>query len=709
MSWDILPKANLQYFLSKLKDKLDLKVDAVSGKGLSTNDYTTAEKTKLAGIEAGAQVNDTIDSALSTSSEHAVQNKIITKEVQGTQTASGNPLTLTDAAGINAEDVLVTLQPHQSGSGTPSPSNIRAIQGYDFVDVDRCGKNLFNKNVIEDGAIDRETGALIPYSGYKRTANVIRVKSNTLYTASGFASNADLRVFFYDANDNYLTYGSYNNAAFTTPNNCAYIRLRWANTSLDSAQIEEGTATTYEPYTGNTLSVQVGNKNLLPMTVEGIKELNNTLTWNGNSATRNGITYTIFTNKDGCVAYIDANGTANAESTLTLGTCPSDGKPYKLNGSTGGSNNTYSVRVSGYGGSGDGDFSFTPTSANNVYIQVISGQTISHKKFYPMIRDAAIVDATFSPYNPTLGGMVYGGTVDVSSGKCDVTKAILDLGTRTWIYQSQSQYLRFYTPYTPMVAVPNEQVADALCSHYEMVAAANVDSSHNNVIGLSESKNIIIRDSRYTDVDVFKAAMSGVQLVYELATPITFYIPPAQLKMLTGLNNVSSNGTSIDLEYQPDNVIAEPKADVQKVDEKLDKTLVGNYSNNLFNKEGKQTTTYGTATISGETITVTGTYYCKIDMPLKAGVYTVYGKVKSYGATHGFRLVYEDGSLSSMQDKLFVDTEGKNITALLLYCGTGTSATTVYEYVQVERGSQTAYQEYIPTNKELWAMIKALQ
>lgn len=35
------------------------KVDKVPGKGLSSNDYTTAEKTKLAGVEAGAQVNPT--------------------------------------------------------------------------------------------------------------------------------------------------------------------------------------------------------------------------------------------------------------------------------------------------------------------------------------------------------------------------------------------------------------------------------------------------------------------------------------------------------------------------------------------------------------------------------------------------------------------------------------------------------------------------
>jgi len=35
----------------------DIKVDKITGKGLSTNDYTTPEKDKLAGIAAGAEVN----------------------------------------------------------------------------------------------------------------------------------------------------------------------------------------------------------------------------------------------------------------------------------------------------------------------------------------------------------------------------------------------------------------------------------------------------------------------------------------------------------------------------------------------------------------------------------------------------------------------------------------------------------------------------
>lgn len=40
-----------------LQANIDGKVDRVTGKGLSTNDYTTDEKTKLEGVAAGAQVN----------------------------------------------------------------------------------------------------------------------------------------------------------------------------------------------------------------------------------------------------------------------------------------------------------------------------------------------------------------------------------------------------------------------------------------------------------------------------------------------------------------------------------------------------------------------------------------------------------------------------------------------------------------------------
>ena len=47
--------------LKELEDEQTTKVDKISGKGLSTNDYTTDEKNKLAGIEAGAEVNNISD------------------------------------------------------------------------------------------------------------------------------------------------------------------------------------------------------------------------------------------------------------------------------------------------------------------------------------------------------------------------------------------------------------------------------------------------------------------------------------------------------------------------------------------------------------------------------------------------------------------------------------------------------------------------
>ena len=56
-STNFVDKAGITYVVGKIKELLGGKVDKADGKGLSTNDYTTAEKTKLSGIETGAQVN----------------------------------------------------------------------------------------------------------------------------------------------------------------------------------------------------------------------------------------------------------------------------------------------------------------------------------------------------------------------------------------------------------------------------------------------------------------------------------------------------------------------------------------------------------------------------------------------------------------------------------------------------------------------------
>jgi hypothetical protein len=66
------------------------KVDKVSGKGLSTNDYTSDEKNKLAGIEAGATNTTVVDSLLSNSTTSALsanQGKILDEKIKAINTS----------------------------------------------------------------------------------------------------------------------------------------------------------------------------------------------------------------------------------------------------------------------------------------------------------------------------------------------------------------------------------------------------------------------------------------------------------------------------------------------------------------------------------------------------------------------------------------------------------------------------------------------
>ena len=60
------------------------------------------------------------------------------------KSVSGNPITLTDGSARKAEGLVVTLEPKQSGSGTPSPTNVRPITGYTECVVDDTGKNLLD-------------------------------------------------------------------------------------------------------------------------------------------------------------------------------------------------------------------------------------------------------------------------------------------------------------------------------------------------------------------------------------------------------------------------------------------------------------------------------------------------------------------------------------------------------------------------------------
>lgn len=75
------------YTKTAANTELDKKVDKVTGKGLSTNDYTNAEKTKLTGIATGAEVNK-IDAVKVNGTALGITNKAVNIDLSNYATKS---------------------------------------------------------------------------------------------------------------------------------------------------------------------------------------------------------------------------------------------------------------------------------------------------------------------------------------------------------------------------------------------------------------------------------------------------------------------------------------------------------------------------------------------------------------------------------------------------------------------------------------------
>lgn len=123
--------------------------------------------------------------------------------------------------------------------------------GQGCVKVTKCNNNLFNKNDIVNKAYINSSGEIVSNDGQNYT-NYISVVSNAMYTIH--AENplgAVTAICFYDTNKKFLSGSTYNNVksmSFKTPSNCDFVRASVSNINLETLQIEEGPATTYEEH-----------------------------------------------------------------------------------------------------------------------------------------------------------------------------------------------------------------------------------------------------------------------------------------------------------------------------------------------------------------------------------------------------------------------------------------------------------------------------
>lgn len=222
--------------------------------------------TKNKGTPSESKEERTYDIPQGTVTEADLEEAEGTKADAIVRNASGDIASYDDGGDLPMKSLKVNIVPKQSGTGDPSPSNVRPISGTDEVGIVKMGKNLLNPTLLVGYYDVTNNGAFVSSSTW-RACEKVRCKPSTKYIISGSSysgGGSNAPVIFWDENDNYISHTS-GATYFTTPAN-AYKMAFYIGDGLvtDHMQLEEGqTATDYEPYQADTKSIT------LPQTVYG--------------------------------------------------------------------------------------------------------------------------------------------------------------------------------------------------------------------------------------------------------------------------------------------------------------------------------------------------------------------------------------------------------------------------------------------------------
>ena len=576
INWKDLPQ-RLTALAARNLNKMDLAIDTL-------DDRTIGLNTRLEAVEENPI---TVDTELKPDSENPVQNKVIYaafEDLLPEETAQGNPISINDASGLDAKECTVDFEPIQDLHGYDSPWVGGAGKNKYSIKI---GRDSFNDNVGATHSTDNDTLTVVMPSagnsgvysrGVAELTKLIGKYNETITYSFDVKSNVGGNI-----NVGYEGYG-FKTVTLTT----AWQRISITTTATSTeksfliynasgvAQTVEvkdfmfelgSTANNYEPYenicpiTGRTsVKLTRTGKNILPVTVANLKARNTGGTWNGNVyTTTTGITFTVNTDSNGFVTSIVGNGTASANTSLyiipygtnTLSEILMDGQDYVLNGCTGGSSSTYLVQVQTNSAwfansSGDTPFTYTKGGTDRARIYVASGATINNAIFYPMIRLAEFADSTYEPYQgetytETLGQTVYGGKLDLTSGKLTI-----DSAKETVTAVTRNNNTSFY--YVPISAP--DRVFNHIISN-KMKTSASYGAK--GVFLNSSGAVIFATEDEYSTASAMISAFGGsIDVCFTLATPIEITLTAEQISLLKGNNVLSTDGDNIILKYSAD-------------------------------------------------------------------------------------------------------------------------------------------------------------
>jgi len=473
-----------------------------------------------------------------------VDRGLSNKENTIIQTSTGPIAHFEDGLDVNMLDVKCAIEPVQD------------LHGYDHPWVGGAGKNLYNSaDAVADYRVVTTTGELEAQTGL-HASGFIPVVSGQQYTINfTYVSSADYGMAFYNSSKTYVsgqkqgTNGSsLNPFTFTVPEGVSYCRISSEDSriSITAIQVEKGsTATSYAPYS-----------NICPITG-----------WTGANVMRTGVN--IWDEEWETGYYWNGGINQNTSYGRSKNYIPVvSGETYRLIGLTS------EGRVEFY----NAEKTYMDyASCNNATFTVPIGAKFI--RFYNPIASFSgnisinypSTDTAYHAYNGTTypvsfgsAGTVYGGSLDVTTGVLTVDRVTEQLSNLhsyggesiSWVYDSGNNVFS-----TNRVVVPAGSYGDmpGMLSSCYKIGTYGWLSSHSDtdfILYPHPGGSLIIRDSRFTDVTALMNAVGNETLCYELVTPITYQLTPAEVRTILGVNNIWADTGDTTAKYWKNSDIA---------------------------------------------------------------------------------------------------------------------------------------------------------
>ena len=247
------------------------------------------------GLQTAAADTDTNTADIATINGEISDINDLLEEMLPVDSASGNPAVITDAFGGAAKSLKLTLEPIQTGSGTPSPANPHSITGRTQSTVTRSGKNFYSKTpfLVRSGctqsnySVAKSDVTFTAASGFfgnsgqgtfsdQNPDRMVTVEAGkeysvSLHLLSSAPAGLELKCYiqFFDMfgkNATSWQTSTGSSYTFTVPAgkskvafNCMFSNATTNTTATIGFQIEAGnTATDWEAYDGESITVQLG-------------------------------------------------------------------------------------------------------------------------------------------------------------------------------------------------------------------------------------------------------------------------------------------------------------------------------------------------------------------------------------------------------------------------------------------------------------------